>query len=130
MNEQNNIALVESLYAAFGRGDVAFILSQLSSDIEWTLEGPKSLPYAGKRRGVAEVTEFFKALGAQNGQKLTTTDIFAKGDKVATFGRYAATVPSTGKSFDSQAAHLFTIRDGKVTSFVDVVDSAAMAAAY
>ncbi len=77
-----------------------------------------------------EVTEFFQALGQQAGRNLTTSDIFAKGDKVATFGRYAATVPGTGRSFDSQVAHLFTIRGGKVTKFVDVVDSAAMDAAY
>jgi len=131
MNEQANTALVQSLYAAFGRGDIQFITDRLASDVEWTLEGPEIIPYAGHRRGVNQVLGFFHALATTlTGQKLTITDILAQGDKVAAFGRFAATVPATGKSFDSQVAHLFQIRDGKVSKLVDVVDTAAEAEAY
>jgi ketosteroid isomerase-like protein len=39
-------------------------------------------------------------------------------------------VTATGKSFDSPVAHFFTFRGGKISRFVDVVDTAAMADAY
>jgi ketosteroid isomerase-like protein len=131
MNEQQNEALIRKVYAAFGRGDLQEILASLTDDIEWTLEGPSILPYAGKKKGVAEVTEFFNALsGTQSDMKLTTEDLIAQGDKVATLGRYAGTVKATGKKFDSPIAHFFTIRDGKISRFVDVGDTAAMVEAY
>ena len=131
MNEQANTALIQSMYAAFGRGDIRFIADHLASDIEWTLEGPETIPYAGRRHGVDQVLGFFHAMTTTlTGPKLTITDILAQGDKVAAFGRFAATVTVTGKRFDSQVAHLFQIRDGKVSNLVDVVDTAAEAEAY
>jgi hypothetical protein len=131
MNEQANTALIQSMYAAFGRGDIRFIADSLASDIEWTLEGPEIIPYAGRRHGVDQVLGFFHAMATTlTGPKLTITDIVAQGDKVAAFGRFAATVTATGKRFDSQVAHLFQIRDGKVSNLVDVVDTAAEAEAY
>lgn len=131
MNEQANTALIQSMYVAFGRGDIRFIADSLASDIEWTLEGPEIIPYAGRRHGVDQVLGFFHAMATTlTGPKLTITDIVAQGDKVAAFGRFAAAVTATGKRFDSQVAHLFQIRDGKVSNLVDVVDTAAEAEAY
>jgi ketosteroid isomerase-like protein len=87
--------------------------------VEWTLEGP------------SEVLGFFQALGAtQQNQKLTTERWVAHGDTVATLGRYSGTVTATGKRFDSPVAHFFTIRDGKISRFVDLGDTAAFAEAY
>jgi ketosteroid isomerase-like protein len=40
MNEQQNAALVRSLYDAFDRQDIQFIRDHLTDDVEWTLEGP------------------------------------------------------------------------------------------
>jgi len=131
MSEQQNTALVQSLYAAFAKGDVQTILDNLTSDVEWTLEGPSILPFAGKRHGVAEVKKFFEALaGTQTNMKLTPQQFVAQGEMVAIIGRYSATVTATGKGFDGPLAHFFTIRAGKVVRFIDVADTAAMVDAY
>jgi ketosteroid isomerase-like protein len=131
MSEQQNAALVQSLYDAFGRGDIQFILNNLADNVEWTLEGPSIIPYAGKRKGIAQVKQFFEALGTtQKNQKLTMEPLIAKGDVVAGLGRYSATVTSTSKSFDSALSHFFTIRNGKVVRFVDVSETASQADAY
>jgi ketosteroid isomerase-like protein len=131
MNEQNNKALVEKMYAAFGRGDLQMILDHLAPNVEWTMEGPPVLPFAGKKAGPGQVRTFFEALATtQENQKLTIDDYIAQGDKVATTGRYSAVVKATGKRFDCAAAHVFTIRDGKITKFLDFVDTAQMAEAY
>jgi ketosteroid isomerase-like protein len=131
MNEQNNKALIEKVYAAFGRGDVQTILDTLTPNVEWTLEGPAVIPFAGKRIGVAQVRTFFEALATtQENQKLTIDDYIAQGDKVATTGRYSAVVKATARRFDCAVAHVFTVRDGKIVNFLDFADTAQMADAY
>ena len=119
------------MYAAFGRGDVQTILDHLTDDVEWTLEGPASFPFSGKRIGKQQVRGFFEALGGtQTDMKLLPEQFVAQGDHVAMFGRFSATVAATGESYDSPIAHLFTLRDGKVCRYVNLTNTAAMAAAY
>lgn len=131
MNENNNTALIQTMYAAFGRGDVQAILDQLAPDVEWTLDGPAIIPYTGKKVGHAQVLTFFQALATTQDQpKLTIDRYIAQGDDVATIGRFSATVKATGKRFDCAVAHVFTIRNGKITKFLDFVDTAQMADAY
>ncbi len=126
-----NIALIRKMYDAFGRGDIAYILQNLTDDVEWTSIGPASIPYAGTFRGPAEVTKFFQALATtQSGQRLTMPEFVASGDKVVAIGRYACTVTATGKYSDAPVVHVFTIRDGKVAAFLDFVDTAAVVEAY
>jgi ketosteroid isomerase-like protein len=131
MNEQNNTALIQSVYDAFKRGDIPFILGNLTGDCQWESEGPETIPYTGNRRGAQEILGFFAALGGTlDDMKLTTDHFVAQGDAVTTFGRFAGTVKATGKKFDTPVAHYFQIRDGKIAVFVDIVETASVAAAY
>jgi ketosteroid isomerase-like protein len=131
MIEKSNTALIQNMYGAFARGDVKAILETLAPNVEWIMDGPKVIPYAGKWTGPAQVLKFFEALGGtQEAVKMTTDDYIAQGDKVVTVGRYAATVKATGWKFDSVAVHVFTIKNGKVVKFLDVTDTAQVAEAY
>src|ERR1700685_327 len=132
MNEQQNVALIQKMYDAFGRGDIQTIVEHLTEDVEWLAEGPSSVPYFGKMKGPAEVqSKFFGGIaGTQEDMKLTIEDFIAQADGVATFGRYSAKVKATGKRFDGALGHLFRIRDGKISKFVNVGDTAAVGAAY
>ena len=47
MSEQTNVEVVHQAYAAFGRGDIPAVLSALTDDVEWTLQGPPVIPWAG-----------------------------------------------------------------------------------
>jgi ketosteroid isomerase-like protein len=49
---------------------------------------------------------------------------------VIVLGRYAARVKSTGRTAESQWAHAFTFRDGKVASWYEYYDTAKYAQAY
>ena len=61
-----NIAHVQSLYAAFGRGDVATIVAGLTPDVDWQTVGRESdFPTLGPRKGTKAVEEFFR-LVAEN----------------------------------------------------------------
>src|SRR6266481_3698636 len=56
-----NVAQVQSLYAAFGRGDVATLIAGLSPDVDWETIGRTSdFPTLGPRKGAGAVQEFFK----------------------------------------------------------------------
>jgi ketosteroid isomerase-like protein len=122
----NLTATVQEIYAAFGGGDVATILSKLADDVVWESEGPAVISFSGIRRGKAEARGFFEALGADHSNpQLTITEYVASGDTVMTIGRYTATVNATGKKFDSPIAHYWKFRDGKVIRYVGLANTAA-----
>ena len=131
MNEQQNTALVNKLYDAFARGDIQTILDNLTDDVQWGMEGPPIIAFAGRKNGRADVQGFFESLATTlHGMKFTREHSVAQGNLVATIGRFAGTVTATGKSFDSAVAHFFDIRDGRVARFADFGDTAAFADAY
>lgn len=130
MKEQDNVALVQRLYAAFSRGDIQTILDHLTPDVVWRLEGPASLPVAGTRHGPGQVADFFRHFAEFDEHKLTVEDYIAQDDKVATTGRFSYTLRATGKKVDMAVAHVFTIRDGRVAQLYDFVDTAQMLSAY
>jgi ketosteroid isomerase-like protein len=131
MNEQANTALVQRLYDAFAKGDIATILNHLTADVEWIFEGPAIIPFTGIRHGIEETRGFFTGLGTtQADMKLTPQQFVAQGDYVAMLGRYSGMVTATGKKFDSPVGHFFQIRDGKVSKFVNLGDTAAYVDAY
>ena len=53
MNKQ----IVAGIYEAFGKGDIAGVLFALADDVAWEMPGPA--PFAGARKGPAEVQQFF-----------------------------------------------------------------------
>lgn len=131
MNEQNNVTLIQKVYAAFGKGDIQTILDYLTPDVDWSVAGPTTIPFAGDRRGPGEVKGFFDALATtQDNQRLTIDEIIAQGDQVASIGRYSCTIKATGKQVDSPVAHFFTVRDGRISKFVDFLDTALVVEGY
>ena len=127
----DNKALVQSLYAAFGRGDVPFILGNLDAGAEWVSNGnPAAIPWGGARRGHAGALEFFQLLGGHLDFEVFEPRLFAaEGDLVFVQGRTVAKVKSTGRAFDSEWTHVFTFAGGKVTRFHEFYDTQAIIAA-
>lgn len=122
----DHIQTVKDAYAAFGRGDVATILSMLAPDVSWELEAPAEISIAGIRKGPEAVKGFFQAIASDHANpKLEIAEYLSSTDAVATFGRYKCTLKN-GKHVDSPIAHLFKFRDGKIIRFVDYTDTAAL----
>lgn len=132
MSEQDNVRLVEAAYAAFQRGDIPGVLSNFTGDAEWETPGAaKAIPYAGRKRGHAEITEFFSALDAsENITHFEPREYIAQNDKVVVVGNYRGQVRATRREFDIDWLHVFTARDGKLTSFREYLDTAALADAH
>lgn len=131
MSEQQNLQTVRDAYAAFGRGDVQGVLDKLADDVQWELQGPKQIPYAGVFNGKDGVTKFFTLLAqADEVQAFEPRRFFAEGDMVVVLGRYAARVKATGVEASTDWVHTFTFRDGKVCAWREYFDTAAYAQAY
>jgi len=127
-----NISLVQSLYAAFGRGDIAKIVAAMAPDAAWEVVGrSKDYPLFGARKGPAAVQHFFKQVSEiQETASFTPRDFHAAGDTVLVLGHYKWTVRKTGKPIDAEWAHVFTVKDGKVASFREFTDTAQFAQAW
>lgn len=130
MSEQNT-AIAKQAYANFKTGNIDALLDQLSDDVTWELPEVEGVALSGTRNGRDSVREFFATVARdQEVIEFEPREFVAQGDKVVSLGHYNWRVKDTGRDFASHFAHVFTIRDGKVTAFREFFDSAAVAAAY
>ena len=131
MSEQQNLEIIRSIYAAFGRGDLEAILAVLDSQVTWRTPGPPDLPTAGLRRGIAEVREFFGLLLTTfDLQEFRPADFLAQGDKVVILGTSREGPKGTGRLVDFRWVHVFTIRNGKIVEFEEPADVSALVDEY
>jgi ketosteroid isomerase-like protein len=126
---QSNSTVVQNVYAAFNRGDIQSVLGNVESNAEWVNYGPNSVPYFGIFTG--RITDFFQAIGQSTiGGNVAVDRYIDAGDSVVTEGRWTATVKDTRGRIDARIAHIFTLRDGKISSWRGYSDTAAVAAAH
>jgi ketosteroid isomerase-like protein len=129
---QANVDLVQGLYDAFKRGDIAHIIDSADPDIDWESVGRAcDYPGFGPRRGLAALEEFFRTV-AENLKfsEFSPQQFHRADDKVFALGHYGMTVTKTGCRSESDWIHVFTIRGGKVTAFREFSDTARLAEAY
>ena len=132
MEKRQNIELVQKAYDAFARGDIAGILETLSSEVDWLISGPKGIvPFVGRRRGPQQVAHFFSELAESQTAELFEPLEFIEGpDKIVVLGRQRWQVKSTGRIYNDEWAHVFSVANGKITKFQEYHDTAAEAAAH
>lgn len=128
---QQNIELVRSSYAAFGRGDLDGVLATMDPDIEWTTPGGPEIPFAGARRGAGQVREFFNTLSeVLDFEQFEPQTFLADGDQVVVFGIDRVRVKATGNVISDAWCHSMTVRNGKIVRFREYIDTAALAAEF
>jgi uncharacterized protein len=120
------ITTVQHIYEAFGRGDIGFILDQLTDDVDWASCPDSDIaPWHGIHQGKAEVPHFFKALGENLEITEFTPLSFAANDTdVMVVTRWSATAPATGKTVTMDIHHWWRFRDGKIYLYRGTEDTA------
>jgi uncharacterized protein len=120
------ITTVQHIYEAFGRGDIGFILDQLTDDVDWASCPDSDIaPWHGIHQGKAEVPHFFKALGENLEVTEFTPLSFAANDTdVMVVTRWSATTPATGKTATMDIHHWWRFRDGKIYLYRGTEDTA------
>ena len=130
MSETMNIDVVQQNYAAVGGGDIPTLLSLLTDDVEWSLQGPSVIPWAGTRHGHEGVTEFFSLLGETlEFEQFEPREFITQGDTVVVLGYERSLVKSTGRTFEQEWAHIYTLREGKIAKARFIEDTAAQVVA-
>jgi ketosteroid isomerase-like protein len=115
--------LVESLYDAFSRGDIPYILSMIAEDATWSQSD--MLPWGGEYRGPAGAAEFFTKLNeATENIEFEHRESFESGNDVFSFGSHTFRWRTNGRVGKTEWMFRWTISDGKVVSYKSYVDTA------
>jgi len=131
MSDQANVGVVQQGYEALGRGDIPALLDLMADDVEWTLQGPPVIPWAGTRRGREGVAKFFSLLGETlEFEQFEPREFVAQGDTVVVLGYERSLVKPTGRTFGQEWAHVYTLRDGKIAKGRFIEDTAAQVVAF
>ena len=125
-NIANNIKVVDNLYKAFSNGDVPAVLGAMDADIVWNeAEGnpyADGNPYIGPEAVLNGV--FGRVLADHEYFNLKDVSLHEMNNgKVLATLRYDAKHKTTGKAYNAQVAHLWTLKDGKISAFQQYVDT-------
>jgi len=129
MNVQENVQIVKDAFAAIGRGDMQGLLALSAEDIEWIIPG-EDWPLAGTRRGHAGLADLFQT----QSESMETTfmeprEFVAQGDRVLVVGFARGRVKATNKTWEDDWVFAITVRNGKLTSIREYIDTQALARA-
>lgn len=123
--------VIDALYAAMRSGDTDGVIALLSAEVVLVVPGPPGIGAAGEWRGHDGARECFRRLGEGHvTERLEFLERIADGPFVVSRLHVAAVARATGRRFESDILHLFTVVDGKVTRLLDFFDTAAITAAY
>lgn len=123
---KGNVAVVDGLYQAFAKGDIPNALAAMDANIVWN--EAENFPYADRNPYLgpdAVLNGVFARIGEEwEYWKLTDIQLhdMANNMVLATL-RYDAKNKANGKTIDSQTAHLWTLKDGKIVGFQQFTDT-------
>lgn len=115
MGEHPNIQLLRDAYGAFSRGEIDKVTADWAPDIVWHVSGVN--PLAGDYKGQDEIVGFFGRIIEMTGGafEIEVHDVLANDEHAVALVHEKA--QRDGKSLDLDSAHMFHLKDGKVTEF-------------
>jgi uncharacterized protein len=129
MSIEENVRIVKNFFAAMGSGDKQALLQLAAKNIEWIIPG-EDWPLAGTHRGHAELADVLrKASEAVEMTYPKPPEFVAQGDRVLVVGVATGKMKATNKSFKDDWVFDITVRDGKVKSIREYIDTQALAQA-
>ena len=128
--ENKKVAVVQQVYTEFGKGNVQGVLDLLTDDILWIDPGFPDIPYAGKRTGKAEVTDFFMKMGSTVEFTRFEPQLFVnEGNYVVVKGFFTGKNRATQKSFETEWMMIWEVVEGKIKYYQAYIDTRNVAAA-
>jgi uncharacterized protein len=126
---RSNVEIVADTYEAFGRGDIAAVLSMLDNEVEWHMAEHHIYSTGAPLVGPQAVLEgvFARIMQDFDGFTVDVQRIVGCGDTVLAEIRYQATAKATGQTLDAQGAHVFDFRDGRCVRYQQYTDTSHFA---
>jgi ketosteroid isomerase-like protein len=123
----NPTEIIRSFYQMLKAGDAAGALGLMADDIEWTT----MWHYKVIGRGPEHVAEgLFKPLMAEwSSFALEPTEFIADGETVVSLGNFTGIHASSGKEANAAYAHVWNVKNDKITRFRQYIDTLAVAEA-
>ncbi len=129
MSVEENVQVVKDFFAAVGSGDTQGMQALSAEDIEWIIPG-EDWPLAGTHRGHAGLVDLLqKASETMETSFAELPEYVAQGDQVMMIGSATGKVKATNKAFKDDWVFAITVRNGKVTSIREHIDTQALARA-
>lgn len=128
MGTEENTQTVKAFFAAIGRGDREDLLALAAEDIEWILPG-EGWPLAGTHRGHAGLAELLETASRTIETFTEPREFIAQGDRVLVVGVARGKIKATNKMFEDDWVFAITVRDGRLSSIREYVDTQALARA-
>jgi hypothetical protein len=119
-----NLDIIRATYDGSSAENGKNLLAALDSEVIWTEAA--GFPYAGTYTGPNEImSNVFQRLATEWIDYQAQVHTYLEdGDRVAAFGVYSGTYRKTGKSMTASFAHLYRLKQGKIISMEQYVDSA------
>jgi len=116
---------LDTLYAAFQRGQIDFVLNSLDDDIEFISHSPSEIfPFLGHRRGKTAVAEAIKGAHEEfdimSYQPLCT---LVEAEKAAVMLFARGVNRRTGRSVQLSVAHFLRFQNDKIIELREFMDS-------
>jgi len=132
MEASDNVKVIQEIYAAIGRGDVAQVLARMTEDARWDFNvGSSDVPWHVPATGPEEIQRFLSGFNDQ--VTLTAFEprrLIASGDEVVVDVHLAYTVKRTGKVVDLEQLHWWSLSDWRVTRLRHFEDTAQVMSAW
>jgi ketosteroid isomerase-like protein len=125
MSSEDNVKTVQSVYEAFGRGDIPAIVDVLTDDVDWASDADSTdVPWWGVRHGKDGVADFFTKLGTDmEVEEFTPITIVGDGDVVLAVAQFAMKSLANGRSASMLLHHYWKFRDGKIEYYRGAEDT-------
>ncbi|WP_458208535.1 nuclear transport factor 2 family protein [Haladaptatus sp. NG-SE-30] len=120
---KSNVELVQDVYNAFNEGDLDTPMATMAEDIEWI--EPKGDIYGGTYHGPEGVLEnvFVPCLEDFEDFTVDADEFIDGGDTIVVLGTFHGMHRTTGKHLDVPFAHVCELEDGRMTRFIDHLDT-------
>ena len=131
----SNLETVQTIYQAFGAGDVPTILGFVADDVAWEAWEDNSAQKAGvehlqARQGRAGVQQFFELVGTYEITDFQVLGLMDGGDRIGVEVLIEGKL-ANGNPFRDEELHLWTFdHEGKVVRMRHYTDTAKHIAAY
>ncbi|MEJ2217282.1 MAG: nuclear transport factor 2 family protein [Gemmatimonadota bacterium] len=123
--------VVQTLYAAFARRDIAAMLSLLSPEVEWSEPENPYNPAGGVRKGHAGFLEWAEiGRTTEDVEVLDIERFLADAETVVAIGHIRCRAKTTGRRYESDFVHVIRVRAGLVTRFQEFFDTYAAGEAF
>jgi uncharacterized protein len=131
MSEQSNVELVQKALVAFGQGDLETAVSYFADNVAIQHPMPKEIwPWCGRSSGRRALANFLSEMSRVLSFELfEAREFIAQGDKVVVNVFERPRVKATGKMYDNDYVHIYTVRGGLIAEVKIFEDTAMVQAA-